>query len=496
MAIVFEEKESVFFVGGRGTKAGSSGAGGCTKEFWGDLKDPDKSLSDVMGTNGEPLSDAAAAGAGACDVLNNGSGGVRITKAGQGYFTDCSAGLIVYVIFTATYTNGRYEVTDVDTTSGDWIDISLAYSATTTCSAYVGGAFDKLQTASDNTDANTGSPHNVEILTNLNETFTLASDEIDVDVGGGDGSVGTWKRIIGVDDDGVELAEGSYVTIDGNSKSCRVFCVSEVENIEFRHIYAKEVANTYPGFYFTATSANHGFTLKDCKSTGCKYGVEINAIYCRMVHVMGGYYSSDTGPAIYVTAGRYLNVLNVELAGSLAGALIGGNVVGTLLVDGCVLRKTGNYAVGVYSDYTWAFLVIRNCVFYDIDDCIKIGEPNIRLIQYNNIFVLHSTGTGKIINRISGSVMYSDYSCAWAVGGAPAAPVRWGGTGLPEHSIEQDPQIVDAANGDFRPRNPNVLRGGKPDIADNSPQMGAVLQKYQFARRAKAANLGRLQIIR
>jgi hypothetical protein len=496
MAIVFDEKDSVFFVGGRGTKAGSSGAGGCTKEFWGDLKDPDKSLSDVMGTNGEPLSDAAAAGAGACDVVNNGSGGVRITKAGQGYFTNCSVGLIVYVIFTATYTNGRYEMTDVDTTSGEWIDISLGYSAVTTCSAYVGGAFDELQTALDNTDANAGSPHNVEILTNLNETFTLASDEIDIDVGGGDGSAGTWKRLIGVDDDGVELAEGSYVTIDGNSKSCHVFCVSSVENIEFRHIYAKDAADTHSGFYFTATTANHGFTLRDCKSTGCKYGVETNALYCRMVLIEGGYYSSDTGPAIYVAAGRYLNVLNVELVGNLAGALIGGNVVGTLLVDGCVLHKTGNYAVGVYSNYQWAFLVIRNCVFYDIDDCIKIEEPNVRLIQYNNIFVLHSKDTGMIINRISGGIMYSDYSCAWALGGVPAAPARWGGTGLPEHSVEQDPQFADVANGDFRSRNPYVLRGGKPDIADNSPQMGAVLQNYQFARRAKAANLGRLQIIR
>jgi hypothetical protein len=184
------------------------------------------------------------------------------------------------------------------------------------------------------------------------------------------------------------------------------------------------------------------------------------------------------------------------VVGSLAGALIDGDVVGTLLVDGCILRKTANYSVGVYSNQYDTFLVIRNCVFYDIDDCIKLDDPEARLVQFNNIFMLHTAATGKIINRVYGAIKYSDYSCAWAIDGAPAAADRWGNIGIGANSIEQDPQFVDAANGDFRPRNPNVLRGGKPDIADNVTEIGVVLQKYRFARRAKAANLGRLQIIR
>jgi hypothetical protein len=80
--------------------------------------------------------------------------------------------------------------------------------------------------------------------------------------------------------------------------------------------------------------------------------------------------------------------------------------------------------------------------------------------------------------------------------GIPSATGRWGGSGKPENAIEENPQFVDAANGDFRPRNPNVLRGGKPDIADNATEMGAVLQEHQFDRRAKVVNFGRLQIIR
>jgi len=275
-----------------------------------------------------------------------------------------------------------------------------------------------------------------------------------------------------------------------------VFKILNVQCIEFRHVHAGNTAATHYGFYYTATGYCQGLLLRDCKSTGCKYGVYSDTFYIRGISIIGGHYSSATGPALYFAGCRWINVLGVKLVGSLAGALIDGDVIGTLLVDGCVFRKTGNYGLGIYSNNWDTFLVIRNCVFYDIDYCIEIADPESRLVQYNNIFILHTAATGKVINRASGAIKYSDYSCAWAIDGAPVASGRWGGTGLPEHSIEQDPQFVDADNGDFRPRNPNVLRGGKPDIADNETEMGAVLQKYQFARRAKAANPGRLQIMR
>jgi hypothetical protein len=484
IASVFGIEDTVFFVGGRGTKAGDASAGGgCTKGFWGDLKNPSKSLSDVMDVNGDPLSDASSwGGAGtACTVTESAAGNVLITKAGA--FANVSALLVANVNFAAVYNNGRYRVNTASLTA-DTIELELTWSANTTCDVKVGGAFDKLQTALDDTTADWPlTPHNVDILTNKAESFSGTSDQIDVDTGGGSGSHGTYKRIIGIDNDGVELAKGSYVLFDGNNQSCHVFKILSVECIELRHIRSINAANTHYGFYVTATGYCQGFLLKDCKSTGCKYGVYSDTYYIRGMTITGGYYSSATGPALCFSSSRWINVLNVEIVGSSAGALIDGDVIGTLLVDGCVLRKTGNYGLGLYSNNWDTFLVIRNCVFYDIDYCIEIADPESRLVQYNN-------------NRASGAVKYSDYSCAWAIDGAPVASGRWGGTGLPKHSIEQDPQFVDADNGDFRPRNPNVLRGGKPDIADNETEVGAILQKYQFARRAKAANLGRLQIIR
>jgi hypothetical protein len=496
VATIFNTDDSVFFVGGRGTKAGDADAGGgATKAAWESTTKLNKDVTKVMGVNGEPISDVSAWNGSktACNVTSSGGGKILVTKVGA--FANVNESLIANVKFAGVYSDGRYRVNGNSMTD-DTIEIELSWTANTICDVKVGGAFDKLQTALDETDAGAGTPHDVDILTNKTESFSGIGDQIDVDTGGGNGSYGTYKRIIGIDNDGVELAAGSYVEFDANGYSCHVFKVLNVHCIEFRHICVSDAANTHYGFYITATGYYQGFLLKDCKSTGCKYGVYSDTFYIRGLTIMGGYYSSATGPALCFQACRWVNVLGVELVGSLAGALIDGDVIGTLLVDGCVLRKTGNYNLGIYSDNWDTFLVVRNCVFYDIDYCIEIADPESRLVQYNNIFILHTAATGEVINRTSGAIKYSDYSCAWAIDGAPVASGRWGGTGLPEHSIEQDPQFVDAANGDFRSRNQYVLRGGKPDIAENETEMGAILQKYQFARRAKAVNPGRLQIMR
>ena len=201
MAIVFSDFNTVFFVGGRGTKAGDANAGGgAVKTDWEGVLG--KNLANVMGSDGEPLSNASAWNGSqtACTVTSSGGGKVLITKTGA--FASVSEGLVANVKFAGLYSDGRYRVNGNSLTANT-IEIELTWSANTTCDVKVGGAFNKLQTALDNTDASASSPHNVTILTNKAETFSGAVDQIDVDTGGGNGSAGTWKRIIGVDNDGV-----------------------------------------------------------------------------------------------------------------------------------------------------------------------------------------------------------------------------------------------------------------------------------------------------
>jgi hypothetical protein len=496
MGNIWSTNESVFFVGGRGTKAGDANAGGgCTKDVWGDLKSPNLSLSDVMGTNGEPVSDPSAwnGSATACTVTQSSAGKLLITKTGA--FTNVIAGLIANVNFSSVYGDGRYRVNAAQLTA-DTIEIEYPYSIDITCDVKVGGAFDTLQNALDSTTADQSTYHDVNILTNKPKTFSGEGDRIDIDVGGGNGNAGSWKRIIGIDDDGVELAAGSYVTFDGNSQACHVFYINNINNIEFRHIYPKDAGTNCNGFSVEASVVSMGYSFIHCKSTGCKHGIYAATWYAYMIYIEGGHYISTESWAIYIYQARYVTAKKVEFVGTTTYPLVHAYNSGHFELDGCMLRKTAGFTNGILGDLITTWLSIKNCVFYNIDDCIELNDDGTKLTQYNNIFVLHTAATGKIIKRTKGSITYSDYSCAWAIDGAPSASGRWGGTGLPEHAIEQNPQFVDADNGDFRPRNPSVLRGGKPDMADNAAQMGAILQEYQFVRRAKVANLSRLQIIR
>lgn len=450
MSIIFSENESLFFVGGRGTKAGNNDAGGgCTKDYWGDLWSPNKLLSDVMGTNGEPISDSTTWGGSqaACTISDNGSGLTRITKAGC--FGSCEVGHIANIeIAGPGIDDGRYEVILV---TADYIDIDKMIGGAT-CDVNVGGALADMQTALDNTTAEWPlTPFNVFILTNKDETFASTADQIDVDFGGGYASKSTIKNIVGIDDDGVELTKGSWTEFDGAGYACHIFRIYNLENIVMRHIYAKDSHNSYYGFYITATGYQQGFLLKDCKSTDCRYGVYTDTYYVRGVTISGGYYSSNSGTCIAVSSSRWVNIFDVVFEGNNTAPLIEGDVVGTLFVDGCFFYKTAGYALGIRGDSWDVFIVVRNCVFYDIDYCIQIADPESRLYEENNIYILHTASTGKYFNVSSGTVIYSNYSCGWSVDGTPPSMSgRWGGVGIGEHSIEQDPLFFDAANQDFR----------------------------------------------
>lgn len=122
-----------------------------------------------------------------------------------------------------------------------------------------------------------------------------------------------------------------------------------------------------------------------------------------------------------------------------------------------------------------------------------------RAVVFNNIFDLAPGAIG-LYAITAGAFIYNDYNCFIESDGTPlTVGIHSTGYEVPvagPHSIEVDPDFVDAANGDFRVRNPAVLRGGMPDTEGNVTQMGAVLQEYQFAKRARVMNAGRAGIVR
>jgi len=206
---------------------------------------------------------------------------------------------------------------------------------------------------------------------------------------------------------------------------------------------------------------------------------------------------------VNLLAGAYTQAINcVGIAGSEKSHFACSGIVkiqNNILIDGGrLLLATGA---------TTNCLLIGNTV-YGLDlEVVRFNDTqNHMLTMYNNIFDLLAQAD-YVINYSNsnsrGTVVYNDFNCIYSSVGAGVitnfANVVPGTVITPvigQNSIEADPQFVDAAGDDFRPRNINVLRGGKPDAEGNPTQMGAVLQKYQFAASGRMANLGRLGIFR
>jgi len=469
MAVIWQSDAAILFIGGRGTKAGDMYAGGgCTATLWGDLKNPNKTLSDIMGTNGEPLSDPSTwTGSFPCTTSNDG-GLTRLTKTGG--FSSCIAGLIANVVFTgplAGYT-GRYAVTAA---SADYIVINLTYPGAGNADIKVGGAFDYIQTASDNSYANSGTtPNDVYILTNKARTFTGVGNQIDVDVGCGSGQYGTWKRIVGIDSDGKELVDGQYLEIDGASYGCHVFYVNNVDNVEVRHIHAKNAGSSYSDFRVNASAAHKGYYFNHCKTSGGQYGVHVFNWNAYMITINGGSYQSTGGQAVRIEQARYCSMKNVELIGNTTQPLVYFYCSGGGYMDGCLVRRTGQYGqTGVILNYPTTCGVIKNTVFYRCGDAIQINDTGAKLVVSNTVVLGETASTSLFVNAISGSVIHCDYNCLWTLEGAPTASNRWGCSTTPQnHNIEADPLFMDAENLDFR------LQTISPNYHTGDPTLGAM----------------------
>lgn len=498
MPTIFNSKDSVFFVGGQGTKAGDANAGGgATLEAWNDPAKLSKQLSNVMGSNGSPLSDAAAWNGSqtACTISQSGGGKVVIHPDTAEWFEECKEGLVANVEFSGTYENGRYEVLEVYE-EGIYIVIDLAYiSGVPTCDVKVGGAFDTAQNAWDNTDAMNG--YSVIIHSNKNQSKTNGDFTVTWNLGTAGGSMAnkSFKRFAGF---ATQPEDGGQVTFDGEDDAAfnpngGIRLDATLYNVIFENVIVEDAykawkTSTIVGLYsirFINCEGNSGVS----NGWELTYGRSFALIDCKARDNGGLGFDCHQGSTIV----NHFLVKCIASGNVKEGFNIGGHP-GSVAI-GCLAYDNGNGGTkydGFITTAGFGVGALINCVAYDN------GKHGFEFTKSNPVAInciAKDNGQWGFYANTTGDLMapHVAYCCAHGnSSGQFSLP-----TALPQtNCIEANPQFVDAASGDFRPRNPAVLRGGKPDINGNPTQMGAILQKYQFGDRERIANMARLRIIR
>jgi len=325
----------------------------------------------------------------------------------------------------------------------------------------------------------------------IRNTFSVGTygSTIDIDTAGGDYTNNSWLKIIGCDSAGGNpLQEGQYVILDGeNLLSSHILNVSNVSMIQIENVHLTRVsASGKAGCYLTASGSKYGFNFINCKFSFCSYGL---------------YAPTYNNRNLYIYKCEFLNNSSYDFYSLVSMLIMAGNrfksacpaIFTTLggVIRGCIFEYTQNSgtAVTINGHITMrGDAVITNCTFYctGTGGVTAIGCNNmVGPVITNNIIYLAQPGTDYPISAVR--INYEDYNCTNATVHLLAG----------SHSLNAtDPQFADAANGNFRSRNPLVLRGGMPDFSNNPGQIGAVLQKYQFAKRWQAANPARISIFK
>jgi hypothetical protein len=456
---------TIHWVGASGTKAGNSkSGGGVKKSVW----DADPTLSSYMDGNGGPkYADAGA-------TYDNDTGVITATGNIFPAQTDALKDWIVYVEGTS-FDNDRYLIT-AGTQNTITIASGKGQGDDRTVDIYVAGAFDSLQNAIDSTDAS-DSGSLVTIYTNKNET---PGEAIGISTGGSLTN-NTYKRIVGF---GTLLDDRQQPTLDATSVSYGVQ-FEGVENVFIENIHVKKAAvNNWDD----TAGTNYNIVLKNCRASEATqngFYMYASTYGCILIDCK----ADDNG-----YSGIFIHDRQVGLVINCLSESNGfrGFFLRNALAAFCA--AAGNTCQGTRAAFDIASSgyggLVYGCVAYNNGD--STSTPAFSFGGYGNAALncIAMANQGDAFERTDNAVLYIS-NCA-----SYNNNLNFPGVYVGENNLEADPQFTDANNGNFRPRNPQVLRGGLADINGNATQMGAITQPYQFPRRAGASNLGKLSIVK
>ena len=252
-------------------------------------------------------------------------------------------------------------------------------------------------------------------------------------------------------------AANCWVSIE--SSSTNTVFQSGKNNIHWRNIYFRN-SNMAVGYY-----AYNMKNSQNCSFTKCKFEhsdinlwVDSSSTNCLISYC---YFSDYVSSNLEIGSGSYLNMFS------------------HCVFNGGAVKM---------------FIVFNNTMYNQTSFCLGYGHDSYAggLIEYNNIFVPAAKNIPAICRNGNGSIAYSGYGCAYSIADNSVLDTPYSG----ENGLNVNPQFVNAASSDFRPKNSLVLQGGMPDFSGNPGQIGAVLQKYQFVKRWQAANPGRVSIFK
>lgn len=466
---VFDYKKAVVFVGdGSGAAAIASGY---TKTKWDERVaaiGAEAARDLLMDVNGFPIVEEDA-----CDYTFSDQQIDISGVAAMGVIV----GMCAY-IYNATngIDDGIYEITTVST---NYIICANMSDTGIDCEVdvIVGGEF-FIQDALDET---TASAYSVDI--HVRDALVLSATSIDVTIGGGSNTRNTFKRILGYNTAPGDMDLGGFyhespidilkadsidstktVTLDGNNDNVSIFTVG-VDNIIIENFHLTNTGTT--------NSLIHSGTPQNVVFRNCRFSIGVfvsQAIISSML--FDSCYSDDSLTGNHYQLGDNACIV-LNCVGKVAATkffvvvatIEGSQIIGCIAVNGTRgVRIFGNDAV--VSNNTF-----YNQTVYGIDLFSAT-----RCISYNNIFYLYPGA--KAFGITLGSVVYSDYNCFRESDNTDLTfAEHLSGYEVPiigAHSIEVDPQFMDAANFDFRLKTTSpCLNTGRPNPDNSYINMGA-----------------------